>query len=87
VATPPPDDLEVAVSASASPTDVGMRWFASAIISGRRGGRDFRAMYDYGQRSFATRDEAICYGEAQARAQLAVLTHGGGVPTTAKNSR
>ena len=87
MASPPPDDLEVVVSASASPTDLGMRWFASATISGRRGGCDFRAIYDYGQRSFATRDAAICYGEAQARAQLAVLTHGSGVPTTGKKPR
>jgi hypothetical protein len=84
VASLPSDDLEVVVHASSAPTDAGMRWFASATISGRRGGGDFSATYDYGKRSFATEDEAIRYGEAQARAQLATLVHEHGVPTTAK---
>ena len=80
----PPDDLEVVVYASAAPTEVGMRWFASASISGCRDGRAFSATYDYGKRSFATEEEAMRYGEAQARAQLAMLVHENGVPTTAK---
>ena len=69
----PLENLRVKVSPIAAPGSGGGRWCASARITGYSDGAPFSMVIDMCAQSFATRAEAVRYGELKAEARLQEL--------------